>query len=107
MVYTRAARVVAIEEADRLHTYIRALVAATGTLTEIRITFEEAGEDPRSGPNVSFDGLADHLSLGHGKTLRCVYMPSMFIGFRSFKRMVIECCALERLGLAVDVRALV
>lgn len=97
----------AVEEGKCLHKYIRAIITATRSLETLLINFEEADEDPMSGPNISFDGLVNHLACRHGLTLRKLHMRSMFVGFGAFKQILTEFVVIEDLGLAVDMQALV
>ncbi|KAI0640962.1 hypothetical protein C8Q79DRAFT_1004016 [Trametes meyenii] len=86
---------------DHLCRWIRRLISKS-PLISLRLLCEN-GID---GPSVSFDPLAEHLSLKHATRLRALEMPHSFVGRKMFITLCSLCSELEELTLGISSDAL-
>ncbi|KAI0669045.1 hypothetical protein C8Q78DRAFT_1044339 [Trametes maxima] len=86
---------------DHLCRWIRRLISRS-PLVSLRLLCEN-GID---GPSVSFDPLAEHLSLKHATRLRVLEMPHSFVGRKAFITLCLSCSQLEELTLGISRDAL-
>ncbi|KAL5478981.1 hypothetical protein ACEPAI_2269 [Sanghuangporus weigelae] len=95
-------------QAVKMCVWIRRLVSAS-SLEELEVVCENynSQECPRRGPGhgIRYDGLIDHLSARHKKTLRVLRMPGSYLSKRSFGKLLGKdgkgCDILEELEVCV------
>ncbi len=58
------------------------------------------------GPQISLDGLADHISLNHAQTLRTLILERAFIGLHALAQLCARCILLEELAVGTSAHIL-
>lgn len=81
--------------------WIRRIICAS-SLEDLEIVCDDAGEF-FGGPHICYDGLVDHITSRHSRTLRTLHMQDAYLSFHAFRCLLENC---EYLGeIACSVRA--
>lgn len=89
-------------EADHLGKWIRRLLLGCPIET-LRLIPERKFK----GPDVSLDGLAEHLRLKHANTLRVLRLDYTFVGIPALRALCASCPSLQELGIRTHPEVLV
>ena len=81
--------------------WIRRLVSFS-PLEYLEIVCDDRDQFYGGGPNISYDGLVDHLILKHSKTLRSLCMKDAYIGDSQLERLLEECHSLDTLTVSIS-----
>lgn len=93
--------------------FIRRLCESSSDLSTVRVIRDPYSDDPNiidgRGPLANFDGLIQHLSCRHLRTLRVLDLPLCFIGSEAFAKLKRGCGGRDgdmnvRGGMGLDLR---
>jgi hypothetical protein len=85
------------DEANHFCAWVRRAISSSHRLYILRLI----GDDAKSNPSISFDGLINHITARHFRTLRVLDLGTAFIGRDAFKQLCATCTVLEDLTAGV------
>lgn len=82
-------------------------IISSSPIEDLRVACDRDDDGANNGANISFDGIIDHLSNKHAKTLRFLDLRSSFVGVTGLKALFSSCSHLEQFHVAAGKDALV
>ena len=87
------------DEANHFCAWVRRAISSSHCLHILRLIGDNV--NLKSKPSVSFDGLINHMTARHFRTLRVLDLGTAFIGGDAFKELCATCTVLEDLTAGV------